>query len=73
MNDLTKKNLTKLYNKKFIDKEVKNTHEEILEKIEKEADELKKEVDEIKKRNNETFTNLAKGLVFTIGNTEVCT
>ncbi|MBC8757141.1 hypothetical protein H2O64_20900 [Kordia sp. YSTF-M3] len=73
MNDFTKKNLTKLYNKKFIDKEVKNAHEEILEIIEKETEELKKDAEEIKKRNNKTFENLPKGLVFTIGNIEVCT
>jgi len=71
MDDITKKNLSKLYKRKCLEKEVINTHENSIERVKKEVEKLKDEIDEKEQENTKKFIGLPKGVLFQFGKHQI--
>ncbi|WP_046759341.1 hypothetical protein [Kordia jejudonensis] len=71
MDETTKKNLNKLYNKKCIDEQVISTHEDSMARVKKEIEKLKKEIEKKEEENIKKFINLPKDVLFQFGKHQI--
>jgi len=67
------KKIDRFFKDDFINEKSLNAHKDIVEKIDKEKEILRKEIAKRKDSNNNEFSELAKGLIFQLGNFEVQT